>query len=78
MSTTINTPEFQNYIGKNAEIIILIDNTTESDNQFMFKAENSKKVLQLKKLYNSLQINKNPLFQNNLKKLVHYILNILN
>ena len=39
MSTTIDIPEFQNYIGKNAEIIILIENTNELESQFVLEDE---------------------------------------
>ena len=52
MSTTItiNIPEFQNHIGKQAEIIILIENTTELDSQFVFKPENSEKGITAKEI----------------------------
>lgn len=44
MSTSIDIPEFQNYIGKHAEIIILIENTNELENQFVHEHENKKEI----------------------------------
>ena len=58
ISTTIDIPEFQNYIGKNAEIIILIENTNELENQFVLEDEkNIKKSITAKNLM-ELPINK--------------------
>ncbi|ETR69013.1 MAG: hypothetical protein OMM_09961 [Candidatus Magnetoglobus multicellularis str. Araruama] len=42
-STTINIPEFQKYIGRHAEIIILIENRTELKSHFIFEDEKSTK-----------------------------------
>jgi hypothetical protein len=48
-STTIDIPEFQNYIGRNAEIIILIENTSELKSHFVFDDEkNTKKGITAK------------------------------
>jgi len=51
LSTTIDIPEFQNYIGKNAEMIILIETPTELKKQFVLESENDlKKCVSVKNI----------------------------